>query len=1180
MPVRPRAAPSCEVSRGLRWRSAFPAAVLCALVVAICAGADTGPTPPADAPADSEAATADAADDAIKADEPGQPASGPDGEPGQAVAGEPHAGPADPSGDETNSDPRVTAAPKLGPSLSPGDGPFGPPRTRKRPRGLFDLRFYRDMRISGRGEFLFQTQSLSGAGQQAYYGQYYNTDMFEGSASLHIEGPLFLRGLSMKADVTRTGGFGLDDTRWVLSYGFGDAAIHYGYLNINLGGNQFANFHKQIFGSEFEYSLGSNTNFTGFYAREKGTVQRQSFAGNNTSGPYFLRFAPVLDGSEIVKVDEEVLRFGQDYVLYYETGQLYFEPQSGPPRIIPPTSTVSVSYQSLRGGTGQQLYGARVEHRFGRRGLIGFNAVEVRKEAGTRARDTAGYRRDIFNGAGSTGPFELNFRPVVRDGETVVVGGKRIDVQDGLLVTVDAVPQAENVDYFADYDYGVIEFFRIIPPTATVFVQYYYYVPYTPTTGGSRVMGLDFTYDLLGHRAGGLGLARDGKPRGGNLSYVGLSGEMAMGGPLEESGGPAYRLGVDARLTRKPKDDKKPARDWLALQAEYRNVSPDFAYVDTVGFQRHEQGINFRADVKPLEHIRAYFYGSDLKTNQGYLFGSSPYGYGSPTTYPGAVYTPSPYGAQGAQLSDPLDPTRQSLDVTTRRLDMGVDVSYPGWPTLRISRGMMSNRSQVTGESENTSLNIDLNYGGRDRKWDIRARYSLADQSFRRPLLGEDEGLLSNLSTRTASTQVSAGWHPSQKLALTADWGRNTSADARRPSLENESTLLRAGLRYNPSKRLTISLDRAVTESVGALFGSLLSGGYYGGYGGYGGYSGLPVTGYAAAHTPFPAAPLRPRQTDDGDGQSATQNRYTDSTTRGTVSYRPSDKLSLDLTGLLRTYQSQGTVGYRADSDQSNLSLSGSYFLSRSLRLFGTVGWDRIQFLDAGRGNVTNTDFGLGLSYGSYGRGLSGSVQYRRLNGTSPGYSAFGGSYGGAGSIATGSTDLSGNIDWGFSDRSTISLRAARSVFSGGFGNSKKFDTELSYEFKLNDAMGICAGYRFISNEAGPGGAGFYGAGRDYTASVFSVSLNCLFNRGRSGAAMAPGYGGYRTNLGAPIRPGQYGTFGPGFGDGYGTYDRYRTGGYGGYGSGGFGGMGGYGRYDSGGFGSGGMPSFGSDFGY
>jgi hypothetical protein len=84
----------------------------------------------------------------------------------------------------------------------------------------------------------------------------------------------------------------------------------------------------------------------GFYSTEKGLTRRETINGNNTSGPFFLRYTPIIEGSEVIKVDEQVMRFGQDYRLDYETGQLWFEPVDAPPRIIPSTSVISAAYQS------------------------------------------------------------------------------------------------------------------------------------------------------------------------------------------------------------------------------------------------------------------------------------------------------------------------------------------------------------------------------------------------------------------------------------------------------------------------------------------------------------------------------------------------------------------------------------------------------------------------------------------------------------------------------------------------------------------------------------------------------------------------------------------------------------------------------------------------------------------
>ena len=667
--------------------------------------------------------------------------------------------------------------------------------------GLFD--WVNDFQLSGRGELRFQKQLLSGTGQQTYYGQYWNTGPLEGQASLHCEGPLFLPGLSLQADITRTGGFGINDTRWAVTYGWDDGAVHYGDLNVGVTGGEFASFQKQIRGWQGDYKISEKLLVTGFFAKERGSVQHWSSRGNNTSGPYFLPYAPLIDGSEVVKVDEQGMRFGVDYVLHYQTGELWFETAVNPPRIIPDTSVISVSYQSYRGQRPASLMGSRLEWHPTPKLALGATFIEQKSQGGSEPTKDYDYREDWYQGSGSTGPFITSYRPILPDlleaktdqfvGNGTVgpflattkpivtdvkaqyaTDGQVLDsvvikvndvqqvegidyavdylqgritftqpppataaitvlyyyfVRDSLVVKIDGVLQAEDrdtttpgsADYFANYTDGRIEFYRIVSPTATVMIDYYYAVP-TSDGGlwsqgaGQRVLGMDMIFGLNKH--------------------IGITSEAALGRQLDQTGGLAFRTGIRADFNK------------LRIGTEYRSVDPSFAYVNTVGFQRREKGMNFQADYDFSDNIRSHLTLSDLDTDLGYSFGLSDYGYGydSGSGYnylsrAGGTYlglgTPSP-GARlrlpvisgGArsidaglvrQTSRDSSLTSSGLSTRAKRMDAGVDFDFPGWPQLRIGRQTMQNIGG-TSSSDYGTWSLDFTYSPTQRRGPSRSR--------------------------------------------------------------------------------------------------------------------------------------------------------------------------------------------------------------------------------------------------------------------------------------------------------------------------------------------------------------------------------------------------------------------------------------------------------------------------
>jgi len=992
-------------------------------------------------------------------------------------------------------------------------------------KGLLD--FVDKLHVTGHGQLMLQRQDVSGVGSSAYYGQYWNTGTVESSASVHVEGPLIVPGLSVRADVTRTGDFGINETRWALTQRIGDGAVTYGDINVRLRGGEFVSFFKQIQGAQFGYEIGKNSLVTGFYANEKGAVYRETIAGENISGPYFLRAAPIVDGSDVVKVDEQVMRFGVDYILYYETGQLYFEPTQGPPRIIPSTSVISVSYQSLRGSQGGQIMGMRAEHKLGgKTGRLGLSYVEQRAGGEATTKDTAAHRRDVYYGSGTTGPFETTYRPILSDGTTAIINGSEELIADALVVTVDSSEniQREGIDYRADYSRGIVEFYRIVPPTSTVYIKYYY-EPRTqgaPLSSSRRVMGMDLSYPLT--------------------KKIGLESEFALGGQLEDDPGLAFRTGLRATF------------DKFNVAAEYRQVAPDFTYVNSVGFQRNEKGVNFRAGYDPSKHVRTTLQLSDLQTSQGFSFGSSPYGYGG---YGGGVGNFSALPSAVLRQEGEEDPV-PTLDTRSQRLNLGVDLDFPKWPHLRISRDTMANSGGNGGDNEYENIALDLTYAPEGKPYQVTASHSIGTQDYlaSSPTGEADDVSTVRLGTETTSTRMGVTWKAAKDLDFSGSFNTNDSQDSSATGRSTNSQMMQANVRWRATDKLNIGLSHLVTKSTGSSFGSFFPGGYFGGYG----------SGGARSVGPQSSWPARSRQT-DGDGDDTTdviQSRYVDEGTRLDIDYRPARRISINAGLGVRRYESGGDTGYRADSDQKDIHVSASYMLSNSLSLTGSFMHNDVTFLEEGRGSIDNNDVLLSLGHASAGQGIDWNVQYHRMQGTTPSYSGTGtGTSTGGDSLSTGASDVSARVGYGFSERSKVYVSLLKSDLSGGFGDTKKFDAGLGYQLQISPTMALDFSYRLMNSDGNSMYGGISGAGstsQGYSANVLSLTLNANFAGGPRPRATAPGYQspfgsqagrGYDSSLNSTF--GDYRTGRPStYQQGYGATQPFGTSGSGAFGSGGY----------------------------
>ena len=202
---------------------------------------------------------------------------------------------------------------------------------------------FQGVEVSGQNTLTLQEHLVDGV-ESAFVGQRWDTDTLQRRTSLHLEGPIF-KEFGFQADLSASG-WGPSYSRLVTGYVGHDTALYLGDLNINLRGNEFASFSKSLKGWQLDQKLPHDGLMRAFHSKEKGFTRNQTMAGNDTAGPFFLTYTPIIEGSEQVKVDERRMRFGVDYRIDYQTGELWFAPVDGPPMIIPSTSTISVSYQS------------------------------------------------------------------------------------------------------------------------------------------------------------------------------------------------------------------------------------------------------------------------------------------------------------------------------------------------------------------------------------------------------------------------------------------------------------------------------------------------------------------------------------------------------------------------------------------------------------------------------------------------------------------------------------------------------------------------------------------------------------------------------------------------------------------------------------------------------------------
>ncbi len=970
--------------------------------------------------------------------------------------------------------------------------------------GMFD-----GMQISGQNSLTFQGDSIEGS-RSAYEGQRWDTGSLVRRSSLHVEGPVW-RNLGVQMDISSSG-WGNSYTRYVAGWTTNDTALYYGDLNIRLSGNEFASFNKTLKGWQVDQRLPYGGLLRGFYSEEKGLTRRQTINGNNTSGPYFLAYTPIVEGSEIVKVDEQVMRFGTDYRLDYETGQIYFEPVDAPPRIIPGTSVIQASYQSYGWDSGgSQLYGARAE----------VPLMDGRLRVGV-----TGVKQDKQE-AGSTG-------------SSVTYDGEQQTIAQPLVVLVDSAEQIEGVDYDSYRDIGRIIFRRAVPPTALVIIQYFYDLGQSELAGDQQVIGFDLGYritdDLL--------LRSD---------YAQSSGTSA---------GSAWRNSIQY---------SQPRVNGIL---ELRNVDPGFAYIDSVGFQRNEKGLNFSGQWQINDYISLSDRYSDLKSNSGLAFGYSGY-----NLYGTGVNT---FGVSPAQTA-----AATSLEVQTTRNDVGIDVRYPDWPTLSLTRQTLENSGGSRGDSRQTTDDLRLNWTPYNQP--ITVAFNLTDtgQDYL-GLVDAETGSAAPQGSSTQQMQTSLTYSPGRAISLRANYGHNTS-DSTTDENTSTSDVTGLSLQWNPNNRLSVNVDHSLSESVGIVSSGFYGGGF-GSYSNYGSYGGYNTFSAAWPQQTTPGVPYNPGggSTGDGTGEDDEPSRYEDANTRLNISYRPADNMTLTLSGGQRKYTSGGGVGYLADSDQKYYNVTAGWQPNSELSVNATVGSDEMKFLEEGRGAVVNDMLALGVNYrprsGPWGVALNLNSQ----TGSSPTYIGFGDQQISR-TVPTDLLDISGQLTYELPSGARLYAQLGRAEYESGYANFKKDQGEFGVSYRYSDLADVSLSYRYIRNISWdpdlplPGFSTATTASQNYIAHNFMLGVTSSFHSGVGSAGSSAtnsgmrSFGGYQT--GSSYNPYGSNSFGSNqYGTGSFGSNQYGSGSFGSnqYGSGSFGSN----QYGTGSFGSGSFNSGGFSSGW
>lgn len=631
--------------------------------------------------------------------------------------------------------------------------------------------------VQGTGSLSLRLGSVSGSGgEEAYSRQYWDTSTFDHQAQVNVSGfimdRVFVQGNISSGRFARTS----TDLIIRLDTSTKGSDITIGSIRPDVGSNPFVSFSRRLNGVAGKGDVYDGRLAYSFFAsRTKGARRTETLPGNDTPGPYLLRYTPILDGSEVVKVDEQPKQRGVDYTIDYYSGVLNFEAgfdgQSNT-TIIPSTSTISVSYEQARGGSQEgMLYGLSAKAKVTPRLFLDASYLARVPQYQPSAQAASIKRTEEFFGAGSPGPFWLSYRP--------------IDATQPMTVYLDGNLMQEGLDYSFDQGQMAIEFFVNVSPASIVRVEYYQAQEATTPSQALRVLGLSSSMSL--NETTNLRVDFANSLQGGVLS------------------GSAFGLHSDSQL-----ENGK-----VNLSGNFRSVSPSFSRVDGTGFDQQSTGYDLTCDVKASDFVSVSALMSRERSNSGLSFGyGGGYGHSSGTS-----------GLVSGTTSYAVGTGRQMLDVS---------LNFPNLPHMSLQRSVMSN-SSATGDSAMISNSLGLSYG--HGEFSGSARLSMGSQSLSSSYdSGGAAGSTYSAAFGTSSRNLTLSWVPSSRFNLSTNLSSTSSHGG---SGGNSGNSLDFSLTHYISDALTLTARRSVSTSSGNTYSSLDTTGTYAGDSGSYGYSTL-----------------------------------------------------------------------------------------------------------------------------------------------------------------------------------------------------------------------------------------------------------------------------------------------------------------------------------------------------
>ena len=401
--------------------------------------------------------------------------------------------------------------------------------------------------ITGHRELAYHLQKVDGD-RQAFRDLTYSGRggrRFTDTGQMTIDGHDVLGVLNFQMQISDNRYQDPESQRISINYKKGPYSLDLGDIRGSLlNTNSLASFNRSLKGTAIGYKSGRLA-MKAVRSQAKGSATTISIAGENSVGPYFLQSGRIVKDSVQIQVDGQDLKLGQDYSVNYDIGSVTFIN-----KIIPPTSTMVVTYESLGlNGSLGTVEGVGASYDFGKFGKVGLTSLQ-QKPTGVLG---VSERTDLFQGFGDPStPYFLSYEPL----RTRPV-----------IVKLQGIIQTEGVHYRFDTENPAVFYFLFhVPSTSNVDVTYTP-KPIQTVDGNRKVFGFDYTLPL---------------GRNGLISYNQARGSLES--EVTPMSGTARKLQASYNVGS------------LRLQAGFTDVPNTFVGVQTTGFLRNEKSSSFALD--------------------------------------------------------------------------------------------------------------------------------------------------------------------------------------------------------------------------------------------------------------------------------------------------------------------------------------------------------------------------------------------------------------------------------------------------------------------------------------------------------------------------------------------------------------------------------------------------------